>query len=149
VVESDSGFRGLLQNGFRRAGYDVLIAANAQHGMRIAALHWPDAALIEVQVPGLAGLELFESLRSYSTRSGGGTFPAWMMVRDTTPELTSRGLGAGAVGIINKPFSPAEIVSIVGTHFSTAESPAPLLRARKSLADNVRSRLSGTDSRRR
>ena len=66
VVEDHRDSRELVTVLLTRAGYVVLQAANAVDGIRIADKEQPDLVLMDIQLPGVNGLEAVHTLKEDS-----------------------------------------------------------------------------------
>ncbi len=65
LVEDDPFSRGLLEQTFRAAGFEVAAAANAVEAVRLFEETDPDALVVDINLgPGADGLELANALRS-------------------------------------------------------------------------------------
>src|SRR5438270_12089868 len=63
VVDDDSGFREFITALCENAGLDVAHAGNADDAMTVARQRHVDAALVDVELPGVSGYELCRQLR--------------------------------------------------------------------------------------
>jgi two-component system cell cycle response regulator DivK len=45
-------------------GYEVLEAKNGQHGLELAQRQHPDLIIMDIQLPGMSGLEVTQSLKA-------------------------------------------------------------------------------------
>jgi CheY-like chemotaxis protein len=110
VVDDDASVRTMLEMGLRHHGFRSWLASEGQEALEIYKLHAPaiDVVLLDVRMPGLSGPETLEALRQLnpqvcccfmSGESGG-----------YTPEML---LALGAVRFLKKPFSLANVVSIL------------------------------------
>ncbi len=74
----------------------------------LAALpsHRPDCLIVDVQMPGLSGLELQEELQ-------GSGLPIVFITAHDDVGVRERALQAGAVGFLRKPFDAATLIRAV------------------------------------
>jgi DNA-binding response OmpR family regulator len=87
----------------------VLTAANARQGLTLAAEYQIDGAFIDVQMPGMDGLEMCRQLRlnPRTTR-----IPLVLMTAHiASPQLRAEGLEVGAHDFISKPISNVEMLA--------------------------------------
>jgi two-component system KDP operon response regulator KdpE len=89
----------------RDAGFEVVGTANAQEALDAAAVHPPNAAIIDLVLPDQDGVEVTRQLREWSQ------MPILVLsaVGDETEKI--RALNAGADDYVTKPFSPGELIA--------------------------------------
>lgn len=66
VVDDDAMNLKLAITVLEQAGYEVLSAQNGAEGVEIAIAHHPDLILMDVQMPGVDGIEALKRLRADS-----------------------------------------------------------------------------------
>ncbi len=108
VVEDDPNIADLLDAYLRRAGFRVLLAADATTGLDLIATAMPRLAVLDVGLPGdLDGFEVCRRLRAQpSTRS----LPVLLLTARADEMDRVTGLELGADDYVTKPFSPREVV---------------------------------------
>ena len=121
LVEDDQSLRVALEALLRRAGYDVVLAVNGLHALSVAALNWIDGVLTDVDMPDMNGIELCRQLQKIGATTG-GRCPTWIMTGNHTPEVVERGLAAGAIAVLAKPFYPREALQALEVYFSRSDS---------------------------
>jgi DNA-binding response OmpR family regulator len=63
IVEDDRGMRTQLKDGFTRAGFRTLEAADGEEAVALAANAHPDLILLDIVLPKLNGLAAAERIR--------------------------------------------------------------------------------------
>ncbi|MCC5858567.1 MAG: EAL domain-containing protein [Ectothiorhodospiraceae bacterium] len=63
IVDDEEGVRNALRRLFRRDGYRLLLAANAEEALELMALNQVDVVLSDQRMPGTSGTELLSALR--------------------------------------------------------------------------------------
>ena len=68
VVEDDEKSRRLLTDVLGYHGYEVAAVESGEQGLDEARARVPDAALLDIQLPGISGFDVLAELRSWSSR---------------------------------------------------------------------------------
>jgi two-component system KDP operon response regulator KdpE len=87
------------------AGFEVIATATAKEALDAAAVHPPNAAIIDLVLPDGDGAEVTAQLRQWSE------MPILVLsaVGDETEKI--RALNAGADDYVTKPFNPGELIA--------------------------------------
>jgi DNA-binding response OmpR family regulator len=119
VIDDDASIAGLVAEALQEEGFRVASASDAIQARASAATQAPDLVLLDVNLPGLGGWELLDSLRP----PGALTMPIIVMTGD------SRALDglddARQRGIVNhlfKPFELNELLSKVRAALEAADA---------------------------
>jgi two-component system, OmpR family, KDP operon response regulator KdpE len=110
----------------RDAGFTVDPAATAVEALDAAALHPPDAAIIDVVLPDGDGVDVTRELRKWSA------MPILVLSALGEEDEKVRALEAGADDYVTKPFGPRELVArleAVLRRASLGDSGEPVIRA--------------------
>jgi two-component system chemotaxis response regulator CheY len=91
--------RTLRQAGFD--GHDLVEASDGQEAFDTAVKEKPDLVLSDWNMPHMTGVELLRSLRA-----SGVQVPFGFVTSEGTPEMRQAAEDAGALFLINKPFTP-------------------------------------------
>ena len=106
----------------RDAGFRVEAAASAQEALDRAALHPPDAAIIDLVLPDGDGVEVTRSLREWTK------VPIIVLSAVGDEDAKVRALQAGADDYVTKPFGARELIARLEAALrrvgATAEGPA-------------------------
>ena len=89
----------------REAGFDVLATATATEALDAAALHRPDAAIVDLILPDGDGVDVCRRLRAWSE------MPILVLSAVGDEEQKVAALDAGADDYVTKPFGPRELVA--------------------------------------
>jgi FixJ family two-component response regulator len=86
-------------------GYSTVTFTSAEHFLQSGVIAHTTCMIIDVQMPGLNGLELQETLRSRGHRT-----PVIMITAFPNETHRKRALDGGAVGFLSKPFDDASLI---------------------------------------
>jgi two-component system alkaline phosphatase synthesis response regulator PhoP len=89
-----------------RAGYDVVTATRGDEALRLAQELRPRLVVLDVEMPGLDGVEVARQLRADDSLAG---MLIILLTAHTEAEEVASGLAAGADDYLTKPFSPQEL----------------------------------------
>ena len=106
LVEDNDELRATIANYvLRPAGYTVIEAPDGITGLATITAHDPSLAIVDMQMPGMDGLTLVETLREQQKET-----PVILITAEGSEKLASRAIQAGVVGYIPKPFEPEELL---------------------------------------
>ena len=91
----------------RDAGFEALPASDGEEALDVAAVQHPDAAIIDLVLPDLDGVEVCRRLREWSQ------MPIIVLSAVGDEDAKVRALAAGADDYVTKPFGPRELVARV------------------------------------
>ena len=107
VVDDERAVRESLQRALELEGYRVELAGDGEEALeRLANPSPPDAAILDVLMPGIDGLELCRRLRA-----AGNPLPVLMLTARAEVDSRVAGLDAGADDYLPKPFDLAELLA--------------------------------------
>jgi two-component system KDP operon response regulator KdpE len=89
----------------RDAGFEALPASDGEEALDVAAVERPDAAIIDLVLPGMDGVELCRRLREWSD------LPVIVLSAVGEEDAKVRALAAGADDYVTKPFGPRELIA--------------------------------------
>jgi two-component system KDP operon response regulator KdpE len=102
----------------RDAGFEAVPADSAEEALDLAAVQPPDAAIVDLVLPDLDGVELCRRLREWSD------MPIILLSAVGDEDAKVRALAAGADDYITKPFGPRELVARLDANLRRT-SPEP------------------------
>jgi len=107
VIEDDAVVSETLTLYLEQAGLDVTVAEDGMTGLRLAAAPDVGVVVLDLMIPGIAGLEVCRRLRQSST------VPILMLTARASEDDRLAGFDVGADDYVPKPFSPREVVARV------------------------------------
>ena len=102
VVEDNERNLKLLRDVLEYAGYDVRVARTGEDGVTLAVKEPPDLVLMDLQLPGIDGMEALRRLRE-SPRTA--DVPVVAVTAQAMKQDRERALAAGFNGYVEKPIS--------------------------------------------
>ena len=108
IVEDDRSLREGLALNFRVRGWDPILAADGDAGIRAAFDERPDAIVLDLVLPGWNGLEILEELRRRQD-----DVPVLILSARGRLEDKVKGLDLGADDYLPKPFQLPELLARV------------------------------------
>lgn len=89
----------------------VTLAASGAEALALVGAGWvPDIALVDVMMPEMNGMELVARLHGEPATAG---LPVLYVTASARSDDIARYTGAGAIGVISKPFDPMTLAAQV------------------------------------
>ena len=108
VVDDEADIRRLIEIKLRRAGFEVLTAADGQEGLETTLAQRPDLVLLDVMMPRRDGYSVVSEIKQQL----GSEAPIVILLTAKGQEAdVVQGLASGADDYVIKPFSPRELVA--------------------------------------
>jgi two-component system, cell cycle response regulator DivK len=102
VVEDNDRNLKLVRDVLEYVGYDVRVARTAEDGIALAVKEPPDLVLMDLQLPGIDGMEALRRLRENPRTAD---IPVVAVTAQAMKQDRERVLEAGFNGYIEKPIS--------------------------------------------
>ncbi len=107
IIEDDAVFAGILRDLAREMGFKSLVAGNAVEALKLAQLHSPSAAILDVGLPDQSGLSVLDQLkRDVQTRH----IPVHVV---SANDHAQTALSLGAVGYMVKPVKREALAEVL------------------------------------
>ena len=130
VIDDDASFRTAIERRLKLAGYDVETYSSAQQLLdRLPVAENPGCILLDVQMPGLNGLDLQSRLTER-----GSILPIVFVTGYADTPSTVRAIKAGAEDVLTKPTSSALLIDAIERALARYESA----RYQQSELDSLR-----------
>ncbi|MDO8543923.1 MAG: response regulator [Opitutaceae bacterium] len=120
VIDDNVSVRESLRFLLLRRGYQVELAESGPAGIALARERAFDGAMIDVQMPGMNGIDVCRVLKEEAAAAG-RPLAVWMMTGGRSPELIRHATDAGALALLGKPF---DFVDLYG-RFDEQWGPPP------------------------
>lgn len=105
IVEDDEKVAEFVAGGFRREGHAVAVARDGEEGLAAALGGDYDAAVMDVMLPKVDGIEVIRRLRAARR-----TLPVIVLSARGSVEAKVHGIEVGADDYLSKPFSLTELI---------------------------------------
>jgi two-component system cell cycle response regulator DivK len=112
VVEDNERNAKLLRDVLEHRGYRVLLAGNGEDGVAFAREHLPALILMDIQLPGISGIEAFELLHADATTCD---IPVVAVTASAMHEEVARITEAGFAGYQPKPIRVMKFLQAIET----------------------------------
>ena len=103
----------------REAGFDVVAAQSAQAALDLAALHPPEAAIVDLVLPDGDGVDVCRQLRGWSQ------MPIIVLSAVGDEDVKIAALDAGADDYVTKPFGLSELTARISALLRRSRMLAP------------------------
>ena len=110
IVEDNDKNMKLARDVLQAKGYATLEAVTGEEGVRLAREKLPDLVLMDIQLPGINGIEAFRQIRADAKTA---RIPVVALTASVTPTDRSEISAAGFDAFIGKPISIKEFVETV------------------------------------
>lgn len=108
IIEDDDKIAEFISDGFRQSGFNVMREVDGESGLAAAEQGEFDAAVVDIMLPRLDGLEVIRRLRRK-----GNALPIIVLSARGSVDAKIAGLEAGGDDYLAKPFSIAELIARV------------------------------------
>lgn len=127
-VDDEPGVLHVLRSVLARQGYEVRTTTEAEDTFRLFEEETPDLLVLDVQMPGISGLEIFDQLkarfRECPVLFATGYPSAFHLDSDEKVDRYQNGFADGRTDILYKPFRKEDVLEKVASLIGLAESAA-------------------------
>jgi len=108
IVDDDESVREAIESLMKSVGYIAKVFPSAGDFLKSEHLSDTGCLILDLQMPGMSGLELQSRLVASKSR-----VPIIFISAHSDAEVRARALEAGAVGFLQKPFSEDALLSAI------------------------------------
>ena len=108
VIDDDAALRGVLGSLFRSVGYQVALYDTVDGFLTRKPATGPECLVLDIRLPGVNGLDFQSRLASL-----GVVVPVVLMTGHGDIPMTVRGMKAGAIDFLTKPFRDQDMLDAV------------------------------------
>ncbi|HET9716371.1 MAG TPA: response regulator [Pseudolabrys sp.] len=120
IVDDDEAVREATKGLVRSLGYSAATFASAEEYLHSGHVKDTSCLIIDVQMPGMNGVELQERLIA-----DGRETKVIFMTAFSEERLRARAMQAGAIGFLKKPFDDASLIKCLDRAIGDANSHSP------------------------
>ena len=131
VVDDEEIMREILETLLSREGYDVKLASSGEEGLELARALPFDAALVDIMMPGINGIETLEELRRIDEDLAVIIITAFASI-----ESAIAAMKGGAFDYVTKPFKNEEVLVVI----RNAMERRRLVNENRNLRQNIQER---------
>ena len=110
IVEDNDKNMKLARDVLQAKGYQTLEAITGEAGVKLAKERKPDLVLMDIQLPGINGIEAFRQIRADANTS---RIPVVALTASVTPTDRSAIAAAGFDAFLSKPINLKEFLDTV------------------------------------
>ena len=137
VVDDDANNLAVVRDCLVAFNYTVLVAEDGESAIKRADYARPDLILLDIMMPGIDG---YETCRRLKALQGTRDIPVLFMTALAETGNKVKGLEAGAVDYITKPFQREELQARIAVHLYNRELTKRLQEAKELLEARVEER---------
>ena len=112
IVDDDAQLRTSFERVLRIEGYETLTASSGEAGIKAVAEQAPDCVIMDVQLPGMNGLEAFTVIKRSAPR-----LPVIIMTAFGTTDIAIEATKLGAFDYVLKPFDVPSVLGLISQAF--------------------------------
>lgn len=116
VVDDDKTIRSLFKKTLEKEGHTVVTTGNSLEGLDYVRQQDFDIVFLDLKMPEMDGAELFKQIKSAKPK-----LPVTIVTGYPGSEIMERAIKEGPLGIINKPFSTSDIITLVNSFLRTKQ----------------------------
>jgi two-component system NtrC family response regulator len=110
IVDDEKALRDALSEAVRDLGYEPVVASSGREALAVATKAKPDAALLDLRMPDMDGLQVLIRLRN---DADGAKLPVAIITAYATAANTIEAMRLGAFDHLTKPVGRADLASLL------------------------------------
>ena len=142
LVDDNPTNLSVLRQALKELGLNVRIATNGEEALAQVQRKLPDLILLDVKMPGIDGFETCRQLKSNAITQD---IPVIFMTAQTDTTSKVKGLSAGAVDYVTKPFEQEEVLARVKVHLQLRHLNYALHQTNETLEQRVKERTAALE----
>ncbi|MDD2852015.1 MAG: sigma-54 dependent transcriptional regulator [Desulfuromonadaceae bacterium] len=131
VVDDEHLIRWSLEQNLKKQGYEVVTAGTGEDAMRLVREEQPDLVLLDIQLPGISGIDVLEKIKEHDDQ-----IIVIMVTANSGLENAVNAMRLGAYDYISKPFNLDELAITVKKALETSDLKQEVIRLRTETKKN-------------
>jgi DNA-binding NtrC family response regulator len=135
VVDDEHLIRWSLEQNLKKQGYEVITAGTGEDALQLAREQQPDLVLLDIQLPGISGIEVLEKMKDFDE-----DIIVIMLTAHGGLETAVNAMRLGAYDYVSKPFNLDELTIIIKKALENSDLKQEVVRLRtetKKSAPNI------------
>ena len=135
VVDDEHLIRWSLEQNLKKQGYEVVVAGSGEDALRMVREQQPDLVLLDIQLPGISGIEVLEKIKDIDDE-----IIVIMLTAHGGLETAVNAMRLGAHDYVSKPFNLDELSIIIKKALENSDLKREVARLRtetKKAAPNI------------
>lgn len=108
IVDDEHLIRWSLEQNLKKQGYDIITAGSGEDGLRLVKEQQPDLVLLDIQLPGISGIEVLEKVKEFDE-----DVIVVMLTAHGGLETAVNAMRLGAHDYVSKPFNLDELSIVI------------------------------------
>jgi two-component system nitrogen regulation response regulator NtrX len=139
IIDDEEGIRSSLKMILEYEGYDCLLAANGEAGLKIVEREGPDVVFLDIKMPNMDGMEVLRQIKAQDA-----SLPVVMISGHGDVRTAFEASKLGAFDYLEKPPESERLLVIARNAIAQRQLSRKVTRFRES--QDVRHRLVGTSA---
>lgn len=127
IVEDDASVREAIGNLMKALGYQIAMFDSSEAFLGISPTIETACLILDVRMPGMSGLDLQRRLGL-----SGNQIPIVFVTAQGNDDIRRQALQAGAVALLHKPVSEADLLGAVGAALKASSKQTPSIQNQKN-----------------
>jgi DNA-binding response OmpR family regulator len=119
VIDDEPRLLQVIESFLSIEGFEVICSQSAEDGLRLVADRTPDIVVIDINMPGMDGLEVCRRIKSHAPG-----LPVLIFSGRGSWSDGERSRLAGAGDFVEKPFNLRELAALIRSHIAAPHSSA-------------------------
>ena len=138
LVEDDTDNLKYMSGLLKEANYQVRAANDGQLALRSIKSKLPDLILMDINMPGMNGVEVCKRLKSESATAD---IPVIFISAEDETDLKVKAFKAGGIDYVTKPIDPVEVLTRIDAHLNMYRLQNQLMAQSEQMLEEIKERI--------